>query len=136
MTRRPPDPAAARPAPNHPGEISHSSQGSLTSRSSYEPMLTCMATMPLPSDVTARPAPEGAAVRSGASRWSKVVGALGLVIVVWVGGDLYEIVTSDGNASGGEHGPTRDEPSGTPSGDDEQAPAGGNQHDPSQSDHG
>jgi hypothetical protein len=90
----------------------------------------------------------------GAALWQTVVGAVGLVVVVWVGGDLYDIVTSSGErpttGSGGhvppvQHGP----PGGGPAGQDtddgeldseidggEQTPPSEGQHDPSQFDHG
>ena len=58
---------------------------------------------------------------AGTSRWQKVVGVIGLVVVVWVGSDLYDVVTSGGERPSG----------GTPPAGD-QAPAGGGTHDPSQ----
>lgn len=55
-------------------------------------------------------------------RWQKVVGALGLGIVVWVGGDLADVISRGGP------------PGGPAVGNPGQAPPGGG-HDPSQFDH-
>lgn len=63
------------------------------------------------------------AVGIGVSRWQKAAGTMGLVVVVWVGGDLIDIATSDGRR-----------PS-APVTQDGQAPAPG-AHDPSNVDHG
>ena len=43
------------------------------------------------------------------SRWQKVVGAVGLVVVVWVGSEVYESVTGDFGGGGG-HGPGQNAP--------------------------
>lgn len=71
-------------------------------------------------------ADEGTATESGrraatrTSRWQIVVGVVGLVVVLWVGGDLYEVVTSGGQG-----------PPGRPGG----GPPAGPPHDPSQFKH-
>jgi hypothetical protein len=90
-----------------------------------------------------------ARANSAAALWRTVVGTLGLVVVVWVGGDLHDIVTSGGarptTGSGGHvppvHEPSREGPANQDTDDSE--PAGGEQtpppegqHDPSQFDHG
>lgn len=76
------------------------------------------------SDVT----PDHHAI-NGTSRWQQVVGILGLVVVVWAGGDLFEVVTSDGAGGPGE-APL----GGVTEGD--QAPPAPDPHDPSRFDHG
>ena len=38
------------------------------------------------------------------SRWQKVVGVVGLLVVLWVGGDLYDVVTSGGESPPGRPG--------------------------------
>ena len=71
-------------------------------------------------------ADEGTATKSGhravtrTSRWQKVVGVVGLLVVLWVGGDLYGVVTSGG-----------EDPPGRPAG----GPPAGQPHDPSQFKH-
>jgi len=49
---------------------------------------------------------------TGTSRWQKVVGILGLLVVLWVGNDTYKVIDGDfgGGAGGGEHGPSQDAP--------------------------
>lgn len=43
--------------------------------------------------------------RPVASRWQKVVGILGLVVVVWVGSETYDVVVGDfGGPGPGGHG--------------------------------
>lgn len=64
------------------------------------------------------------------SRWQQAIGIIGLVVVLWVGDNLFDAITSDGMGSGG--GPGGHAPPGeTPT---TQPPAG--EHDPSQFDHG
>ncbi len=58
------------------------------------------------------------------TRWQQVIGILGLVVVLWVGNRLYDVIGSDGPGPGG----------GTPPGVAPPAPDG--EHDPSQFDHG
>lgn len=45
---------------------------------------------------------------TGTSRWQKVVGILGVLVVLWVGNDTYKVI--DGDFGGGEHGPSQDAP--------------------------
>ena len=66
----------------------------------------------------------GDAVRTAMSRWQKLVGVIGLAVVLWVVNDLADIVTS-----GGRRGP-----SGQVTPDGQPPPAGS--HDPSSFDHG
>lgn len=47
---------------------------------------------------------------TGTSRWQKVVGSLGLVVVLWVGTEMYENVTGDFGGGGGGHGPGQSGP--------------------------
>jgi hypothetical protein len=49
---------------------------------------------------------------AGTSRWQKVVGTLGLVVLLWVGRGLYGTVTGD-VAGGGGHGPAPSAPAQT-----------------------
>jgi hypothetical protein len=46
------------------------------------------------------------------SRWQKVVGILGVLVVLWVGNDTYKVIDGDfgGGAGGAEHGPGQDAP--------------------------
>lgn len=60
----------------------------------------------------------------GRSRWQKVVGVGGLAVVLWVGGDLYDIVTSGGDD------PPRDAPPGEVTGNGDPAPPGAEPHGP------
>jgi hypothetical protein len=46
--------------------------------------------------------------KPGISRWQKVVGILGLVVVLWVGNGLYETLTGDFGDGG--HGPGQNAP--------------------------
>lgn len=77
---------------------------------------------------------------TGTSRWQKVIGLVGVVVVLWVGGDLVDIVTADGGGPGragpGGQGPSSDAPAGDVTSDGDQAPPGGGAHDPSEFDHG
>ncbi|MBA2386151.1 MAG: hypothetical protein H0V69_03555 [Acidimicrobiia bacterium] len=41
---------------------------------------------------------------TGTSRWQKLIGILGVVVVVWVGGDLFDAVTGSGGGPGGGPG--------------------------------
>ena len=47
--------------------------------------------------------PDGGAP-TGVSRWQKVVGVFGLVVVLWVGDRMYDVVSFDGNFGGGSGG--------------------------------
>ncbi len=67
-------------------------------------------------------APPSDTATTGTSSWQKAVGIVGVAVLVWVGGDLFDVVTSDGS---------------TPAqGPDGQTPPAGEDHDPSQYDHG
>lgn len=85
----------------------------------------------------------------GLSRWQKAIGALGLVVVLWVGDRLYTVIDRGGAGPGVEHGPgggtpVSEPPGGTPTsvppGGADPTPGGGQRdpagHDPSQFDHG
>lgn len=71
------------------------------------------------------------------SRWQMVVGTIGLVVVAWVGSNLFDVVSSGGTRPGdgppGGHGPPASAP---PTDDGDQTPPGGGAHDPSDFDHG
>lgn len=74
----------------------------------------------------ASPLARGAST-TGASLWQKVVGVIGLVVLLWVGGDLFEVVTS-GSADSGDPGGSRPgghAPPAGPAGDVRPAPSGG-----------
>jgi hypothetical protein len=47
---------------------------------------------------------------TGASRWQKVVGILGLLVVLWVGRDTYKVIDGDIGGGGGGHGPGQEAP--------------------------
>lgn len=48
---------------------------------------------------------------TGTSRWQKVLGILGLAVVLWVGSEMYEVLYGDiGGGRGGGHGPGQDTP--------------------------
>jgi hypothetical protein len=83
----------------------------------------------------------GRTLTTGASRWQKVVGIIGLVVALWVGNEMYNVIVGDfaGGPGPGGHGPGGGEtPIETPIEDQEQEidteDDGG--HDPSQFDHG
>ena len=73
------------------------------------------------------------------SRWQKVVGILGVLVVLWVGNDTYKVIDGDfggGGGGGGGHGPAPTTPvenedqepgsqSPTDDGGGHQPPAGG-----------
>jgi hypothetical protein len=77
---------------------------------------------------------EDTAVRDrvgGTSRWQRVVGMLGLVVVLWVGSELYDVIFFDGTFRGGpQQGPVENN---DPDGDRTPPTSGG--HDPSQFGH-
>lgn len=62
---------------------------------------------------------------AGTSRWQKVVGVIGLVVVLWVGGDLFDVATRGDERPGAGAGPGTP-PDGAPPGEP---------HDPSGFDH-
>jgi hypothetical protein len=89
------------------------------------------------------PAVDPAAVRrstGGLSRWQRLIGVLGLVVVFWVGDRLYDVISSGGIGPGADHGPSGGTPTTEPVGTDTPTPGGGSGgeggHDPSQFDHG
>lgn len=47
-----------------------------------------------------------------ASRWQKVVGILGVLVILWVGNDTYNVIAGDfgSGGDGGGHGPSQDAP--------------------------
>ena len=61
--------------------------------------------------------------------WRTLVGTVGVVVLVWVGGDLYEIVTSGGERPAGGSGGPQPPAEGQP-------PTTAGPHDPSQFEHG
>ena len=75
---------------------------------------------------------------TGTSGWQKAVGGLGLLVVLWVGSNLFDTATSGVMGSGGEHGPPAGASTTQPIADDDPAPDddGGAPHDPSQFNHG
>lgn len=81
------------------------------------------------SDTIARPQP-------GATRWQKVVGVLGLIVVLWVGDRLYTVIDRGSTGPAGGHGPGDNTPTNQPT-EGEPTPGGGTTggHDPSQFDH-
>lgn len=48
---------------------------------------------------------------SGTTRWQKVVGILGLIVVLWVGNNMYDTVTGDldGGPGPGQHAPAENQ---------------------------
>ena len=72
---------------------------------------------------------------NGTSRWQKVIGVVGVLVVLWVGNDTYNVIDGDfgGGGGGGNHGgPSQDTPvenedqePGTDGGGGHQPPAGG-----------
>lgn len=80
---------------------------------------------PTPPTGTARP-----------TRWQQLIGVLGIAVVVWAGSNIYDVVASTGPQGSGGHQPpgTSPDDGGTPS--DQSPPPAGDQHDPSQFDHG
>jgi hypothetical protein len=78
----------------------------------------------------------GARLAPGRSRWQKIIGILGLVVVLWVGDRLYDVIRSGGIGPGGDHQPSGP-PSSQPS-DRDQSPSGADSggHDPTRFDHG
>lgn len=98
-----------------------------------------MATIPTEFDKNTAVTPDREATIG--TRWQKVVGIMGVAVVLWVGGNLFDTVTSGGSGprGGADHGP----PGGAPAGEEppseappDEAPPGDEPHDPSQRDHG
>lgn len=84
--------------------------------------------------------PSAPRLPSGVSRWQKVVGVLGLVVMLWVGDRLYDVVSrGTGDGPGRGHGPADRIPTSQPTDTRDPAPGGGggsSGHDPSRFDHG
>jgi hypothetical protein len=103
-----------------------------------------MTPMATPTTDTDRELAAGAT--TGTTGWQKLVGVAGLVVVLWVGSNLFDVVTSGasgpggpgGDGSPGGHAPPRDPPAGEVTDEtDSTPPTGeGSGHDPSQFDHG
>ena len=47
---------------------------------------------------------------TGTLRWQKAVGILGVLVVLWVGNDTYNVIDGDFGGGGGEHSPSQDTP--------------------------
>ncbi|MPZ24277.1 MAG: hypothetical protein GEU28_12220 [Dehalococcoidia bacterium] len=50
--------------------------------------------------------------RTGISRWQMVVGSIGLLVVLWVGNDMYDTITASGPPGGagpGQHAPAENQ---------------------------
>jgi hypothetical protein len=71
----------------------------------------------------------------GAARWQKAVGIIGLLVVLWVGSQMYDVLYGDigGGGPGGGHGPGQDAPA---ENRDQEIDADEGGHDPSQGGHG
>ena len=56
--------------------------------------------------------PDRRATTTGAARWQKAVGIIGLLVVLWVGSQMYEVLYGDIGGGGpvGGHGPGQDAP--------------------------
>jgi hypothetical protein len=98
---------------------------------------------PTTDDTDARP---DRTPTNGVSRWQKMVGAAGLVAVLWAGNALYDTASaSGGGGPGGDHGPGGPPPGVDhgPGGDapveqqepDSDTDDGGDGHDPSDWEH-
>jgi hypothetical protein len=77
------------------------------------------------------------AARTGTSRWQKVVGILGLVVLLWVGNQMLNTLLGRGPGPGGmDHGPGQDPPpaeiqeqeADSQDGDGHRPPPGGRDH--------
>lgn len=82
--------------------------------------------------------PEDTRKRAGAdaaatvTRWEKMVGILGIAVVVWVGTNLFDVVTSRQSGPGAGHGARgRTAPGHVTDDQGPPPPSGGNPHDPS-----
>lgn len=74
--------------------------------------------------------PDGRAT-TGTSRRQKVVGILGLVVVLWVGSEMYDVVFFRGaGPGGGQHTPVENQDQ-----DGDPTPPSGGPHDPSRFGH-
>lgn len=69
------------------------------------------------------------------TRWQKAIGILGLGVVLWVGTNLFDVVTSRESGSPGGLGPGENPPGQTTDDQDRTPPGGESPHDPSQFNH-
>ncbi|MDQ3639944.1 MAG: hypothetical protein M3450_00390 [Actinomycetota bacterium] len=74
---------------------------------------------------------------TGTTRWQKVVGILGLVVVLWVGSEMYDVVFFRGAGPGGGQRPGggQQAPVESQDQDDGPPPPSGGPHDPSRFGH-
>ena len=71
---------------------------------------------------------------TGTTRWQKVVGAVGVLVVLWVGNDTYKVIDGDfGGGGGGDHSPRQDTPV---ENEDREPDDGGGGHRPPAGGHG
>ena len=72
---------------------------------------------------------------TGAARWQKAVAIIGLLVVLWVGSQMYDVLYGDigGGGPGGGHGPGQDAPA---ENQDQEIDSDDGGHDPSQGGHG
>lgn len=66
----------------------------------------------------------------GTSRWQKAVGALGLVVILWMGSQMYDVIFFDGTFPGAGPGAGQVDPQ-----PGQEAPAPGGAHTPSRGNH-
>lgn len=72
------------------------------------------------------------------TKWQKVVGILGLVVVLWVGDRLADVIRSGGVRAGGDHQPAGRTPTSQPTATGNPtlgSDGGGDGHDPSRFGH-
>ena len=74
--------------------------------------------------------PDGGAT-TGPSRWQKVVGILGLVVVLWVGSNLFDAVNRGDDARRGHGPPGQTPPAGVTNRGGQTPPGVEDGHDPS-----
>lgn len=75
--------------------------------------------------------PPAERISRAAPRWQKAIGIIGLVVLLWVGDRLYDVISSGSAAPGGARGPAGRTAPTQPAGSDTPTPGGGG-HDPSQ----
>jgi len=87
-----------------------------------------MADPPPSPDTDTRVGPDRRSI-SGTSRWQKVVGIIGLVVALWVGTEMYDVIVGDfGGPGPAQHSPAENQ-------EQQIDPEGDGGHDPSQFDH-
>lgn len=69
------------------------------------------------------------------TRWQKAIGILGLSVVLWVGTNLFDVVSSGESGPPGGHGPGENPPGQTTDDQGRTPPSGESPHDPSQFNH-